>query len=102
MLQAERKQGSLERQLLLLARSSGSAGFTINDALLAVPDPALGSKRVRSEIDRLLRAELLDVANDAIDTAVLQAREAMSQRSADFAQGRLAMQERRRPQFQGR
>ena len=64
VLQAERQQGSLERQLLLLARSSGSAGFTLNDALLAVPDPAVGSKRLRYEIDRLLRAELLDVAND--------------------------------------
>jgi TM2 domain-containing membrane protein YozV len=64
VLQAERQQGSLERQLLLLARSSGSAGFTLNDALLAVPDPALGSKRLRTEIDRMLRAELLDVAND--------------------------------------
>jgi len=48
------------------------------------------------------KQSLLDVANDAIDHAVLQAREVMSQRSADFAQGRLAMQERRRPQFQGR
>ena len=48
------------------------------------------------------KQSLLDVANDAIDTAVLQTREAMSQRSADFAEGRLAMQERRRPQFQGR
>ena len=48
------------------------------------------------------KQSLLDVANDAIDHAVLKAREVMSQRSADFAQGRLAMQERRRPQFQGR
>jgi hypothetical protein len=64
VLQAERQQGSLERQLLLLARNSGSAGFTLNDALLAVPDPALGSKRLRSEIDRMLHAQLLDVAND--------------------------------------
>jgi len=48
------------------------------------------------------KQSLLDVASGAIDQTVLQAREAMSQRSADFAEGRLAMQERRRPQFQRR
>jgi TM2 domain-containing membrane protein YozV len=64
VLQAERQQSSLERQLLQLARSSGSAGFTLNDALLALPDHGLGSERLRSEIERLLRAQLLDVAND--------------------------------------
>jgi len=48
------------------------------------------------------KQSLLDVASGAIDLHVLQAREAMSQRSGDFAEGRLAMQERRRPQFQGR
>jgi hypothetical protein len=50
--------------MLQLARSSGSAGFTLNDALLALPDHGLGSERLRSEIERLLRAQLLDVAND--------------------------------------
>lgn len=64
VLQAERQQSSLERQLLQLARNSGSAGFTLNDALLALPDDGLGSERLRSEIERLLRAQLLDVAND--------------------------------------
>lgn len=48
------------------------------------------------------KQSLIDVAFNAADPAVLQAREAMSQRSADFAEGRLAMQERRRPLFQGR
>ena len=48
------------------------------------------------------KQSLLDVANTAIDHDALRAREAMSQRSADFAEGRRAMQERRRPQFQGR
>ena len=48
------------------------------------------------------KQSLLDMASGAIDQTVLQAREAMSQRSADFAEGRLAMQERRRPLFQRR
>ena len=48
------------------------------------------------------KQSLMDVANGAAVLTALQAREAMSQSSADFAEGRLAMQERRRPQFQGR
>jgi enoyl-CoA hydratase/carnithine racemase len=48
------------------------------------------------------KQSLLEVAHDGGETAVIQAREAMSQHSADFAEGRLAMQERRKPQFQGR
>jgi hypothetical protein len=44
----------------------------------------------------------LDVALGSMDMAQIQAREVMSQESADFAEGRLAMQERRKPQFHGR
>ncbi len=56
---------SLERQLLLLARRSGSAGFTINDALLELELPAdAGLPEVSGEIERLLHADLLDVGND--------------------------------------
>ena len=56
---------SLERQLVQLARRSGPAGFTLNDALLALDLPdAVGSEAVRAEIERLLHAQLLDVAND--------------------------------------
>ncbi len=56
---------SLERQLLLLARRSGSAGFTINDALLELELPAdAGLPEVTGEIERLLHADLLDVGND--------------------------------------
>lgn len=56
---------SLERQLLLLARRSGPAGFTINDALVDLQLPAsIDSARVREEIERLLLADLLDVGND--------------------------------------
>jgi enoyl-CoA hydratase/carnithine racemase len=48
------------------------------------------------------KQSLMDVALNTVDLDTLAAREAMSQSSADFAEGRLAMQERRRPQFQGR
>jgi enoyl-CoA hydratase/carnithine racemase len=47
------------------------------------------------------KQSLLDVAHQAFDVSVLQAREAMSQGSADFAEGRLAMQQRRAPRFKG-
>lgn len=56
---------SLERHLLQLARRSGAAGFTLNDALL---DPQLpqgeDSESLRRELERLMTAELLDVGND--------------------------------------
>jgi len=56
---------SLERQLLRLARASGSNGFSLNDALIELELPAgAGSAAVRSEIDRLLLEHLLDVGND--------------------------------------
>jgi len=48
------------------------------------------------------KQSLLDVALGSMDMAQIQAREVMSQESADFAEGRLAMQERRKPQFHGR
>lgn len=56
---------TLARQLLLLARSSGSVGFTLNDAILAVKLPA-GTEHdaVRSQIEDLLQQHLLDVGND--------------------------------------
>jgi TM2 domain-containing membrane protein YozV len=57
---------SLERQLLELARRSGDAGFTLNDALLALDHGSgVGSEAVRSEIQRLLEIQLLDVGNDS-------------------------------------
>lgn len=56
---------SLEYQLLALARRSGSGGFTLNDALLALQlPPAADSQVVRAEIERLLQLHLLDVGND--------------------------------------
>lgn len=56
---------SLEYQLLDLARRSGAAGFTLNDALLALRLPAGADSRiVRAEIERLLLQHLLDVGND--------------------------------------
>ncbi|MBE9173083.1 TM2 domain-containing protein [Cyanobium sp. LEGE 06143] len=56
---------SLERQLLELARRNGSAGFTLNDALLALEGQhGVGSEQLRSEIERLLHGHLLDVGND--------------------------------------
>lgn len=66
-LRAARSEGPppLERQLLLLARSAGPEGFTLNDALIEVrlPDDA-DSRTVSAEIERLLHAHLLDVGND--------------------------------------
>ena len=56
---------SLERQLLRLARTSGHAGFSLNDALIELDLPSgAGSAVVRSEIERLLTEHLLDVGND--------------------------------------
>jgi hypothetical protein len=56
---------SVERQLVQLARRSGSAGFTLNDALLEMDLPdGVESPEVRQEIERLLHAQLLDVGND--------------------------------------
>jgi len=56
---------SIERQLLLLARQVGHQGFTINDAILVVELPSGSSSgTVRSEIERLMIADLLDVGND--------------------------------------
>lgn len=55
----------IERQLLRLARRAGSSGFTLNDALIELELPQNGdSEMVRTEIERLLHAELLDVGND--------------------------------------
>ena len=48
------------------------------------------------------KQSLMDVALNTLDLDALEARETMSQGSADFAEGRRAMQERRRPRFQGR
>ncbi|MCP9888802.1 TM2 domain-containing protein [Cyanobium sp. ATX 6A2] len=57
---------SLERQLLELARHSGDAGFTLNDALLALEyGSGVGSEAVRAEIQHLLEVQLLDVGNDS-------------------------------------
>jgi len=57
---------SVERQLVQLARRRGEAGFTLNDALLEMDLPqGVESREVREEIERLLHAQLLDVANDA-------------------------------------
>ncbi|MEB3201545.1 MAG: TM2 domain-containing protein [Synechococcus sp.] len=56
---------SVERQLVQLARRSGAAGFTLNDALLEIDLPeGVGSPEVRQEVERLLHAQLLDVGND--------------------------------------
>ncbi len=55
----------LDRQLLLLARRSGSAGFTYNDALLDCQlENGTPRDRVRQEIERLLQEDLLHVGND--------------------------------------
>jgi enoyl-CoA hydratase/carnithine racemase len=48
------------------------------------------------------KQSLMDVALNTLDLDAIEARETMSQGSADFAEGRRAMQERRRPRFQGR
>ena len=56
---------SVELQLVQLARRSGQAGFTFNDALLEMDLPdGMDSLEVRQEIERLLHADLLDVGND--------------------------------------
>jgi hypothetical protein len=56
---------SVELQLVQLARRSGQAGFTLNDALLEMELPdGVESREVRQEIERLLHADLLDVGND--------------------------------------
>jgi hypothetical protein len=56
---------SLEFQLLDLARRSGPAGFTLNDAVLALQLPqGVDSGGVRTEIERLLHSDLLEVGND--------------------------------------
>lgn len=56
---------AMERQLLALARRSGSEGFTLNDAVLELQlPPDADSASVRAEIQRLLHSELLDVGND--------------------------------------
>lgn len=56
---------SIEYQLLHLARRRGPTGFTINDALLELRLPYdADSDTIRSEIERLMVAELLDVGND--------------------------------------
>jgi hypothetical protein len=55
----------LDRQLLLLARRSGTKGFSINDAVLALePTGKFAIDDIRNEIKRLLHAELLDISND--------------------------------------
>ena len=55
----------IERQLLQLARRSGKAGFTLNDALLDLQLPAqANSSVVSAEVERLLLNNLLDVGND--------------------------------------
>ncbi|MFO7630029.1 MAG: NINE protein [Prochlorococcaceae cyanobacterium] len=56
---------AIDRQLLALARRSGPAGFTFNDALLELSLPAATPReRIREEIERLLFDNLLDVDND--------------------------------------
>ena len=56
---------SVELQLVQLARRSGQAGFTLNDALLEMELPeGVESREVRQEIERLLHADLLHVGND--------------------------------------
>ena len=55
----------LARQLLVLARSSGSTGFTLNDAILTLQLPVnVDRAAVRAEIEVLLNEQLLDVGND--------------------------------------
>ena len=62
---AKQLQDPLDRQLLLLARRSGSLGFSINDAVLALePSGVFDVAAVRAEIERLLHADLLDVTNN--------------------------------------
>ncbi|OUW29926.1 MAG: hypothetical protein CBD29_00905, partial [Synechococcus sp. TMED169] len=54
----------IDRQLLLLARSKGSAGFSLNDAVLAL-DPAVELAELRRVLDDLQQHELLLISNDA-------------------------------------
>ena len=62
---AKQLQEPLDRQLLLLARRSGSVGFSINDAVLALePSGVFDVAAVRAEIERLLHADLLDITNN--------------------------------------
>lgn len=62
---AKQLQDPLDRQLLLLARRSGSLGFSINDAVLALePSGVFDVAAVRAEIERLLHADLLDITNN--------------------------------------
>jgi len=61
----------IEHQLLQLARRSGPAGFSINDAVLALePRGQIDTLAVRAEIDRLLHADLLDVSNNHLGRVV--------------------------------
>jgi len=57
---------TLERQLLGLARRSGTEGFSLNDALIDLDLPSgTDSRALRSEIERLLKDQLLEIGNDA-------------------------------------
>ena len=66
--QARREKGEpepLDRQLLLLARRSGEAGFSLNDALLAIQPPEMAQlEAVRTELERMQLADLLLVTSD--------------------------------------
>ena len=66
--QARREKGEpepLDRQLLLLARCSGEAGFSLNDALLAIQPPEMAQlDAVRKELERMQLADLLLVTSD--------------------------------------
>ena len=65
LLLEQARSEPIDRQLLQLARRSGAAGFTINDAILAIQPPGLASPdQLRSTIERLMHADLLDVCND--------------------------------------
>ena len=48
---------------VLLARSKGSAGFSLNDAVLAL-DPAVELAELRRVLDDLQQHELLLISND--------------------------------------
>lgn len=69
------------------------------DQLQQVMDQALAMAPLAVQSTK---QSLLDVATQPFDLQVLQARESASQSSADFAEGRLALQQRRAPRFQGR
>jgi len=53
----------IDRQLLLLARSKGPAGFSLNDAVLAL-DPAVELAELRRVLEDLQQHELLLISND--------------------------------------